>query len=153
MTDNILLPSEAIDALRDGLRGQIATSAQEVTYADELAGGSEDPKRYLEPLQCIDASRALLEEIGWNGQSGDLHVDLRVHRCALLLALQDQIGVNTDLLRDIDQDDERHEIAARSMSTLTAFALILLLKTQVQILRAMQRQAHSRDEAYAGPFL
>jgi hypothetical protein len=35
MTDNILLSAEIIDALRDGLRGQIATSAQRITCADE----------------------------------------------------------------------------------------------------------------------
>ena len=134
MTTSILLQPEVIDALRDGLRGQLATSAQDLTRADELAGGRDDPKRYLEPLLCMDALRALLKELGWSGQPSNLRVDLQVHRYALLLALQDQIGVHTDLLRDSDRDDQRHETATRGMNALTTLALIVLLGTQAQIL-------------------
>lgn len=152
MTDKILLPSGVIDALRDGLRGQLATSAQEVTYADEVAGGREDPKRYLEPLRCMDALRALLDEIGWTGQPIDLQVDLQIHRCALLLALQDQVSVHNDLLHEGDRGNQPREFTAHSMNALATLALIVLLRIQVQILRTTKRQTRHSGEAYAGPF-
>ena len=92
VNNKICLPTETIDLLRDGLRGQLATAAQELTYADELAGGSEHPERYQGPLRSIDALRALLEEIGWSGPPSEVSVDLRLHSRALMLALEDQLS-------------------------------------------------------------
>ena len=134
INNKIRLPAETIDSLRDGLRGQLATAAQELTYADELSGGNEQPKRYEGPLRSIDALRALLEEIGWSGPAGDLWVDLRLHGRALMLALEDQIGGHAELLRDSGQDDDRHETAVRNLHDLTALALVTLLRIQGHVL-------------------
>lgn len=137
INNKIRLPAETTDSLRDGLRGQLATAAQELTYADALSGGSEQPERYLGPLRSIDALRALLEEIGWSGPASDLWVDLRLHGRALMLALEDQISGHADLLRDSDGDDHRRETITRDMNDLTALALVTLLKIQAQILHSL----------------
>jgi hypothetical protein len=132
--NKICLPVETIDSLRDGLRGQLATAAQELTYADELAGGSEHPGRYRGPLRSIDALRALLEEIGWSGPPREVWIDLRLHGRALMLALEDQISGQTELLRDSGRDDPRREAIARNIDGLTALALVILLRTQAHAL-------------------
>jgi hypothetical protein len=134
VNNKICLPAETIDSLRDGLRGQLATAAQELTYADELAGGSEHPERYQRPLQSIDALRALLEEIGWNGPSSEVRIDLRLHGHALMLALEDQLNGQTELLRDSGRDDARREAITRNINDLTALALVILLRTQAHAL-------------------
>jgi hypothetical protein len=130
---NILIHAEMIDSLRDGLRGRLATAAQELTYADELAGGSEHPERYLGPLRYIDALRALLDEIGWSGPASDLRIDLRTHDRALLLALDDQISGQADLLRDSVRADRQRESVAFKMNGLLALAFVALMKTRMQI--------------------
>jgi hypothetical protein len=146
----IHLPAEAIDSLRDGLRGQLATAAQELTYADGLSGGSEHPERYQGPLRSIDTLRALLDEIGWSGQPSDLWIDLRLHGRALTLALEDQISGHAELLRDSNRDEGPREAVIRSMNSLTALALVTLLRIQAHILRSAKLRDRPAGEAYAG---
>jgi len=134
VNNKICLPAETIHSLRDGLRGQLATAAQELTYADELAGGSEHPERYQGPLRSIDALRALLEEIGWSGPPSEVSVDLRLHSRALMLALEDQLSGQTELLHDSGRDDARREAITRNINGLTALALVTLLRTQAHAL-------------------
>ena len=93
------------------------------------------PERYQDALRYMDALRALLEQIGWSGPPSDPQVDLRAHGWALVEALQDQVNVHADLLRDIAQDNERRSAIARDMTGLTSLALAVLLKVQAQILR------------------
>jgi hypothetical protein len=61
----------------------------------------------------MDALRALLDEIGWSTHSSDRQVDLTIHGAALIDALQDQLSVHANMVRDITQDDERREAIAR----------------------------------------
>jgi hypothetical protein len=143
MTDVVLIPAQAVDLLRDGLRSRIAVAAQHVTGADEKLGAREHPERYQEPLRCMDALRALLEEIGWSTPPSDPQVDLRVHGWALIEALQDQVGVHADMLRELDQDDERREVLTHDLDALRALALIVLLRTQARLLRTPTRQSGS----------
>jgi len=148
--NKIRLPAETIEALRDGLRGQLATAAQELTYADALPGGGEDPERYQGPLRSIDALRALLEEIGWSEPTSDTWVDLRLHGRALMLALEDQISGQADLLRDSGGDDDgRREAATRSMDGLVALTLVALLRIQTQMPHSGERTARCSGEARA----
>jgi hypothetical protein len=91
----------------------------------------------------MDALRALLEEIGWSTPPSDPQVDLRVHGWALIEALQDQVGVHADMLRELDQDDERREVLTHDLDALRALALIVLLRTQARLLRTPTRQSGS----------
>ncbi len=134
MTDNVLIPAEAVDLLRDGLRSQIAIAAQHVTGAEEKLGAREHPERYQDPLRCMDTLRALLQEIGWSTPPDDALVDLRIHGWALIEALQDQVSVHADMLRDLDQDDEPRHVLVHNMNALTPLALTVLLRTQARIL-------------------
>ena len=133
---SVLVPEHAVDLVRDGLRSQIAIAAQHVTNADERLGAREHPERYQEPLRCMDALRALLDQIGWSTPPTDLQVDLRMHGWALIEALQDQLSVHDDMLRDLDRDDERRRAVVDDANALTALALTVALKTQARILCA-----------------
>jgi len=135
MMSTVVIPAEVIDPLRDGLRGQIATVAQQMTHADELKGGREHPERYQDPLRYLDALRALLQEIDSSTPPSDLKADLETHAWALIQALQDQISVHGDMLRQLDLDDERRVILTREENLLRTLALTVLLRTQAQILR------------------
>ncbi len=141
--DNVFIPAQAVDLVRDGLRSQIALAAQHVTSAEEKLGAREHPERYQDPLRCIDALRALLEEIGWSTPPSDSQADLRIHGWALTEALQDQVSVHADMLRDLDQNDERRQVLTRDMNALTALALIVLLRTHARILRTATAQSSS----------
>ena len=100
MMSTVVIPAEVVDLLRDGLRSQIATVAQWLTHADEREGGREHPERYQDPLRCIYALNTLMEEIGWSTQPSNLQVDLPTHAWALIEALQDQVSVHANMLRD-----------------------------------------------------
>ena len=138
--NTVVIPAEVVDLLRDGLRSQIAILAQWITRAHEREGGREHAERYQDPLRFQDAARALLEEIRWATQPSDLAVDLQTHAWALLEALQDQLSVHADMLRDPHLNDERRETLNREMNSLSALALSVLLRTQAHTLRPMAPQ-------------
>jgi hypothetical protein len=141
MTSTVLIPAEIVDLLRDGLRSQIALGAHDLKSAEEQMDAREHPERYQDPLKCMDALRALLDEIGWSTPSSDHQVDLTIHGAALIDALQDQLSVHADMARDITQDDERREAIARDVNELTVLSLTVLLRTQARMLRAVEVQA------------
>jgi hypothetical protein len=134
--ESVLVPAEAVDLLRDGLRSQLALDARRIADADGQLGAREHPQRYQDPLRRIDASRALLEDLGWSAPPSDLRVDLQTHGWALIAALQDQVSVHADMLRDIDKDDAQHETLTRNTHALEALALTVLLSAQAPVPRS-----------------
>jgi hypothetical protein len=141
MTSTVLIPAEIVDLLRDGLRSQIALAAHHVRNAEEQLDAREHPERYQDPLRCMDALRALLDEIGWSTPSSDRQVDLTIHGAALIDAVQDQLSVHANMVREVTQDDERREAIARDVNALTVLSLTVLLRTQARMLRAVEVQA------------
>jgi hypothetical protein len=141
MTSTVLIPAEIVDLLRDGLRSQIALAAHHLGNAEEQLDAREHPERYQDSLRCMDALRALLDEIGWSTPSSDRQVDLTIHGAALIDALQDQLSVHANMVRDITQDDERREAIARDVNALTVLSLTVLLRTQARMLRGVEMQA------------
>jgi hypothetical protein len=135
MMSTVVIPAEVVNLLRDGLRSQIASAAQAITSAAGQLDAREQPEREQDPLRCIYALRALMEEIGWSTEPSDLQVDLQIHAWALLEALQDQVSVHSNMLRESDQDDARREVLMREMNPLSTLALTVLLRTQAHILR------------------
>jgi hypothetical protein len=127
--ESVLIPTEMVELLRDGLRSRIARAARQIADADGQLGAREHPERYQDPLRCIDASRALLDALDWSAPPSDLHVDLSLHGRALTTALQDQLSVHADMLREIDRDDEQHATLTRDTNALQALALTVLLGT------------------------
>jgi hypothetical protein len=134
-TCTVLIPPELVDSVRDGLRSQLAVAAQHIISADEQVKAREHPERYRGALRYMDALRALLEEIGWSASSSDPRVDLHAHGWALIEALEDQVDVHADMLRDLAKDDERRVVMAHNMAALTSLAVAVLLKVQAQTLR------------------
>jgi hypothetical protein len=141
MTSTVLIPAEIVDLLRDGLRSQIALGAHDLESAEEQLDAREHPERYQDPLRCMDALRALLDEIGWSTPASDRQVDLTIHGAALIDALQDQLSVHANMARDIPQDDEQREAIARDVNVLTTLSLTVLLRTQARMLRGSEVQA------------
>jgi len=133
-SESVLIPAEVVDLLRDGLRSQLAVAARQIADADGQLGAREHPERYQDPLRRIDASRALLEDLGWSAPPSDLRVDLQIHAWALTAALRDQVSVHADMLRDVDRGDEQHETLTRDRQALEALALTVLLGTQAPAL-------------------
>lgn len=135
LTGCVRVPAELVDLLRDGLRSQIAAGAQRIASVDGQLGAREHPERYLDPLRRMDASRALMEEIGWSTPATDLDVDVRVHGQALSEALAEEIALHADMLDDGDPEEEEREGTTRNANALQALAFTVLLKTQAHILR------------------
>ena len=135
MRSTVVIPAGVVELLRDGLRGQIASAAQRIINAAGQLDAREHPERYQDPLRYIYALNTLMEEIGWSTQPSNLQVDLPTHAWALIEALQDQVSVHANMLRDSHLNDERREALMRDMKPLSTLALIVLLKTQARILR------------------
>jgi hypothetical protein len=132
--NTVVIPAEMADLVRDGLRSQIALSAQHISSAEETPGLRGHPERYQEPLRALDALRALLQETGWSTTPSDLKIDLDTHAWALTQALQDQLTDHAHAHRehspDDEQDDNRRAAIPRDTNALSTLALIVLLKTQ-----------------------
>jgi hypothetical protein len=135
MMSTVVIPAEVIDLLRDGLRSQIASASQRIISATGQLDAREHPEREQDPLRCIYALNTLMDEIGWSTPPNDLQVDLETHAWALLEALQDQVSVHANMLRESDRDHERREVLAREMNAVSTLALTVLLKTQARVLR------------------
>ncbi len=137
--NTVVIPAEVADLLRDGLRSQIALSAQDISSAEQTPEDRCYPERYQEPLRSLDALRALMDQIGWSTPPSDLKIDLDTHAWALTAALQDQLSDHADALREPnphdEQDDDRRAAIPRNTNTLSTLALIVLLRTQAQMLR------------------
>jgi hypothetical protein len=80
-----------------------------------------------------------MEEIGWSTPPSDLKIHLDTHAWALTAAVQDQVSDHAGALREPDphdeHDDERLASIPREMNALSTLALIVLLRTQAQMLR------------------
>src|SRR5271155_405866 len=100
MMSTVVIPAEVVDLLRDGLRAQIASAAQRIISAAGQLDAREHPEREQEPLRCIFALRTLMDEIGWSTPPNDLRVDLQTHAWALLEALQDQLSIHANMIRE-----------------------------------------------------
>lgn len=135
MTGEVLIPCQLIEPLRDGLRSQLALAARHVTEVEERPDAGEEPERYGDPLRDMDALRDLLEQIGWSAPPSDTHVELGPHGWALIQALQDQIAVHADMLRDSAPSGARHATIAGEMNALSTLALTVLLRIQAHSLR------------------
>ncbi len=136
MADEVHIPTQAVELLRDGLRSRIALAAQRVSNAEGELDAREHPERYHGPLRCIDALRALLEEIGWSAPPSDSRVDPQRHGWALAAALQDQISVHADMLSELDEaDNGQRDAIVRDLGALTYLALDVLLRVQARALR------------------
>jgi hypothetical protein len=144
---HVLIPAEVLDLLRDGLRGRLAVAAQRISDADERLDAREHPERYQDPLRCIDALRALLDDIGWITPPGaspaEPRVDLQVHGLALTEALREQVSVYADMLRDIDPAAARRATVARDLNALSSLALTILLGAHAGDLRGATPRGES----------
>jgi hypothetical protein len=152
MTDKVLIPAGIVDLVREGLRSQLAIAARQLTDVDGLSSTREHPERYTDPLLCLDALRAVMQEIGANrvDPQDDLQLDPQAHGWALAKLLADEVSSHKDMLRDRDLDDERRRELSREMNALIAIALELLLRIQAMLLHPAGPKNGCQGGAYAG---
>jgi hypothetical protein len=149
MIDGVLIPAEAVDLLRDGLRNQIVGAAQDLADSGSLLSAAEHSERLTDPLRYIDAQRALMEEIGWSRTEppSDLHLDPQAHGWALSNLLADEISAHGAMLRDTATDDEQRRELAGDIRALIVIALDLLLRIQARLLHPVGVARHGEANA------
>src|SRR5208282_4791468 len=95
----------------------------------ERHGNEDHPEWFSEPLRRHDATRALLDVIGWGNadQPVDIGIDLRIHREALTAALDVALLVGGEELAEAEQvDAERAKRGEPSKREATARRVLAL---------------------------
>ncbi len=122
---SVLPPVEAMPLLRSGSLGELGGSAGEI---QDAAIRRDQPFRwaYREPLGRQDATRALLDAIGWDDvekQQQPVRVYLDIHRDAVLRAVRRELDSQTGRVEDPDTPDDargRAEASRALLETLLA---------------------------------
>jgi hypothetical protein len=97
----ITIPARIVRYLREALHSQLGMAAEDISEASHEVG-QERPMLYVEPLERLDRSRALLDLIGWKdtAEEGPATINLIGHRQMLLRALQAQLIAERDMSRE-----------------------------------------------------
>jgi hypothetical protein len=86
----VTIPAEAVALVRGGLLGELGDAAGDIHDAIGRKGYDKRASRYGEPLKHQDATRALLERVGWENVETPrlvtIYLDVREHREALVRA-------------------------------------------------------------------
>jgi len=97
----ITIPARIVRYLREALHSQLGMAAEDIGQANHEAGKLR-PLLYAEPLERFDRTRALLDLIGWKDETDERPaiVNLVGHRQTLLTALQAQVEMEREMVRD-----------------------------------------------------
>ncbi len=116
---SVTLPAEAVPLVRSGSLSELGRTAGEI---QDAAIRRDQPFRwaYREPLGRVDAARALLDEIGWDGveKQQPARVYLDIHRDAVLRAFRRELDSQTGRAEDPDTPDEARASAEASRALL-----------------------------------
>jgi hypothetical protein len=116
---SVTLPAEAVALVRSGSLGELGRTAGEIK---EAAIRRDQPFRwaYREPLGRVDATRVLLDEIGWDAveKQQPVRVYLDIHRDALLRAVRRELDSQTRRAEDPNTPDEARASAEASRALL-----------------------------------
>jgi len=116
-----IIPAKLVEALREGVYGELRAVAEEVVETTQTPGHSLYPMRYQEHRERFNAACALLDAIGWAATpaTAELQVNLLAHRTVLLAALVGAREDAADALGDVTEGrqtdpDKRRLIAERA---------------------------------------
>jgi hypothetical protein len=110
MSTTLTVPAEIAGHLRCGLHMELGHAAEEIATLSTLRDRESYPDWYAEPLQQLDAARALLDAVGWSltDSPEPVEIDLDQHRPILVAALTGLLEIERDLV-DVDPSFEGAE--------------------------------------------
>jgi len=129
MSTTVTVPAQVVTLVRSALHTELGNAAEALAGVVERHGNEDHPEWFTEPLQRHDATRALLDVIGWDNTSQpvDARVDLRIHREALTAALDVALLVGDEELAEAEQvDAERAKRGEPSKRETTARRVLAL---------------------------
>ncbi len=112
MGSKFTIPTGLVRPVRLGLHTELGAAASEIDKVSIEWGRHEHPEWYEKPLAKFDATRALLDVVGWGEpeQADPVEIDLDEHKGALLAALREQMELHRGLVDEADLVDvERAE--------------------------------------------
>lgn len=122
---NIAIPGPIVRHLRCALLSEIGAAASLIGQASMALEKEKHPELFEQPVEQLDAYRALLDVIAWGEppEEADMEIDLAGHRWALITALEARLEVERDYLRVSPRAKRarKHEQAERSLATIEAF--------------------------------
>jgi hypothetical protein len=126
MSTTLTVPAEIVGHLRCGLHMELRYAAGEIAALSTLRDRESCPDWYAEPLQQLDAARALLDAIGWSltDSPEPVEIDLDQHRPIFVAALTGLLEIELDLA-DVDHSFEgaerQHKRASRAVREIDGF--------------------------------
>ncbi|MGN6372154.1 MAG: hypothetical protein ACTHM1_04075 [Solirubrobacteraceae bacterium] len=124
----ILIPAEAVLILRAALLGELYAPAEMLCDASQVWDRQKHPEDFLVALGELDRCRAALDVFGWGepAKQEPVLLDLDTHRQVIVRALQVQLGVEHEYMKEDPEADEvavrrQNEIAARNAQIIEAF--------------------------------
>jgi hypothetical protein len=117
MSITLTVPAEIVRHLRCGLHMELGHAPEEIATLSTLRDRETYPDWYAEPLQQLDAARALLDAVGWSTTDNPKPVEIEVdqHRPILVAALICLLEIERDL-SDVDPSFEGAERQRRRAS-------------------------------------
>ncbi|MGH2903261.1 MAG: hypothetical protein ACRDK7_06725 [Solirubrobacteraceae bacterium] len=126
----LTVPGEAARELRKGLHTELGGAAQDIEEVTLKHDQVTHPDWYEEPLGRFDATRALLNEIGWSdidAPAEEVQIDLDAHRHAVTRALETALLTAENDINELDTVEaeraKRGEPPARKATTRRVLAL------------------------------
>jgi hypothetical protein len=126
MSTTLTVPAEIVGHLRCGLHMELGHAAGEIATLSTLRDRESYPDWYVEPLQQLDAARALLDAVGWSltDSPEPVEIDLDQHRPIFVAALTGLLEIERDLT-DVDPSFEgaerQHKRASRAVREIEGF--------------------------------
>ncbi|HUB73081.1 MAG TPA: hypothetical protein VL979_03455 [Solirubrobacteraceae bacterium] len=126
MSTTLTVPAEIVGHLRCGLHIELGHAAEEIATLSTLRDRETYPGWYAEPLQQLDAARALLDVVRWSTieDSEPVTIDFDQHQPILVAALTGLLEIERDLM-DVDPSFEgaerQRKRASRAVGEIESF--------------------------------
>jgi hypothetical protein len=116
----VTLHAKAVTLVRLGLLGELGNAAEAINEAIGREGYDKAAEWYAEQLKRQDATRALLDAMGWENVENPrpVTVYLDVHRDALLHAIRNNLDQQITVAGHPDMSDEKRAAAEASRALL-----------------------------------
>jgi hypothetical protein len=122
---NIAILAPNVRLLRCAVLSELGAVASLIGQASMELEKEKHPELFEQPVEHLDAYRALLDVIAWGEppEERGLEIDLDAHRWALVTALEARLEVERDYLQVSPRIKraQKHEQAKRNISEIEAF--------------------------------
>jgi hypothetical protein len=122
---NIAISAPIVRLLRCAALSELGAVASLIGQASMELEKEKHPELFEQPVEHLDAYRALLDVIAWGEppQETEVEIDLDVHRWALVTALEARLEIERDYLRISPRikHAEMHQQAKRNIGEIEVF--------------------------------